>query len=367
VADGGAAATAAGLIGDRAGDWDRDGRLPDDVVRQLGKSGLLCPEVPEEFGGLGLSSAAAGELTAHVGSRCSSVRSLMTSQSMAAWAVRRLGSREQQAGQLTRLTSGTLAGVAFTEPAAGSDLSAMTTRVQPAGDLLTVSGSKVWVTGAAYADLLVVFGRNGDGTAAVLVPVTVPGVSITPVRDPVGCRAAGHANVRLDDVRLPASHLLGGAGLPLDLLVTSVLTLGRLSVAWGCVGILRCCLAEASRHASTRHQFGKPLAEHQLVGRHLAELLVAEQAATHMCEHASRCWDAKTPDLASAAVAAKHFAAVSAARGAASALQVLASAGARDGHPVARAYRDAKLMEIIEGSNEISQLLLARRAVAVWA
>jgi methoxymalonate biosynthesis protein len=110
-----------------------------------------------------------------------------------------------------------------------------------------------------------------------------------------------------------------------------------------------------------------PLAEHQLVGRHLAELYVAERAATALCESASQAWDAGRPDLVSAVVAAKHFAATSAARGAASAVQVLASAGARDGHPVARAYRDAKLMEIIEGSSEISQLMLARQAVAEWS
>jgi methoxymalonate biosynthesis protein len=354
------------LVGDRPDAWDRDGHLPLDLVRQLAKVGVLCPEVPEEFGGLGLSSARAGELTAHVGSLCSSLRSLMTSQGMAAWTVRRFGDPEQRAEHLPQLASGALAGVAFSEPDAGSDLSAMTSRIEPDGGEVVVSGLKLWVTGAAYADLLAVFGRYGDGAAVVLVPTTAPGVTVSRLPDPIGCRAAGHAAVRLDGVRLPASQLLGGAGAPLEWLVTSVLTHGRLSVAWGCVGILRSCLAAATRHATARRQFGKPLAEHQLVGRHLAELLVAEQAASHLCAHASRCWDAGTPDLVPAAVVAKHFAAGGAARGAATAVQVLASAGARDGHAVARAYRDAKLMEIIEGSNEICQLLLADHAVAVW-
>jgi methoxymalonate biosynthesis protein len=354
-------------IGDRADAWDRDGRLPPDLIRRLCGAGILCPQVAQEFGGLGMSSARAGELTAHVGSLCSSVRSLMTSHGMAAWAVRRLGGPEHRAAYLGRLTSGTLAAVAFSEPDAGSDLSAMTTRIEPAGGRVVVSGHKVWVTGAAYADLLVVFGRYGDGAGAVLVPAAAPGLTMDPVRDPLGCRAAGHADVRLDGVPVPADHVLGGAGLPLDWLVTAVLTYGRLSVAWGCVGILRSCLRSAARHAGTRRQFGRPLADHQLVGRHLAELFVAEQAATYLCGHASRCWDEGTPALAAAVVAAKHFAARAAARGAAAAVQVLASAGARDGHPVARAYRDAKVMELIEGSNEISQLLLAKHALAAWA
>jgi methoxymalonate biosynthesis protein len=155
--------------------------------------------------------------------------------------------------------------------------------------------------------------------------------------------------------------------VPLEWLVTAALTYGRLSVAWGCVGILRSCLSAAAKHAKSRRQFGRPLAEHQLVGRHLAELLVAERAATHACEHASRCRDAASPDQVTAAVVAKQLAAAEAVRGAAAAVQVLASAGVRDAHPVARAHRDAKLMEIIEGSTEVGQLLLARHAIEVWA
>lgn len=355
------------LVGDQADGWDRAGALPVDVARTLSAKGLLCAEVPAEHGGLGLSSVDNGELTAHVGSLCSSLRSLMTSQGMAAWTVQRFGSAEQRTGYLHALTSGSLAAVAFSERQAGSDLSAMTTRIVVDGDAATVSGHKVWVTGSAYADFVVVFGRYGDGAAAVVVPTSAPGVTVTRVPDPLGCRAAGHADVELNDVRVPADCVLGGAGLPLEWLVTSALSYGRVSVAWGCVGILRACLAATARHAKQRSQFGKPLAEHQLVARHIAELIVAEQAATHTCAHASACWDANSPELVTAAVLAKHLAAGNASRGAATAVQVLASAGALDGHPVARAYRDAKLMEIIEGSNEISQLLLSSHAVEVWA
>jgi methoxymalonate biosynthesis protein len=328
---------------------------------------MLCPEVAQEHGGLGFTSEQSGEFTAHLGSLCGSLRSLLTSQGMAAWALQRFGSWEQRATYLPRLTSGALVGVAFSEPAAGSDLSGMATTICPEGDTMTVNGHKVWVTGGSYADLLVIFGRYESGAGAVIVPVDVPGVRVERVADPLGCRAAGHAGVWLDSVRLPADSLLPGAGQPLMLLVTSVLTHGRLSVAWGCVGILRACLTATVRHASTREQFGKPLSQHQLIRRHLAEILVAEQAATRVCEYASRCWDAGTPELVMAAVVAKHIAAGHAARAAASAVQVLGSAGAHDSHPVARAYRDAKLMEIIEGSNEICQLMLSDHALAVWS
>lgn len=351
------------LVGERAGDWDVAGRLPDDVPRRLAAEGLLCAEVAAEYGGLGWSSTRGGAFTAHVGSRCGSLRSVMTSQGMAAWTVTRLGDRTQRAEYLPRLTGGELAAVAFSESQAGSDLSAMTTEIRQDGDFVVLDGRKVWTTAALYADLLVVVGRYGDSAAAVVVPARAPGVTVTRVAKPSGCRAAGHADVRLDGVRLPVSTVLGG-GQPLSLLVTSALAYGRMSVAWGCVGILRACLTEASRHAATRHQFGKPLAEHQLVGRHLAELLVAEQVSTRVCEHASRCWDDRSADMVVATVLAKNVSAVQAARGSAAAMQVLGSAAAHDGHVVARAHRDAKLMELIEGSTEICQLILADHAVS---
>ncbi|MFF2745882.1 acyl-CoA dehydrogenase family protein [Kitasatospora sp. NPDC058048] len=351
-------------VGDLAGEWDRTGLIPPDLLRELGAEGRLCAEVPEQYGGWGLGSMHSGAYTAHVGGLCSSLRSVMTSQGMAAWTIQRLGTAEQAAAHLPRLTGGALAAVGFSEPGAGSDLAAMTTTVRRDGDAVVVDGHKKWVTAAHYADLLVIVGRYEDGAAAVVVPADTPGVRIERIDDPLGCRAAGHADVHLDGVRLPADSVLGGHGLPPALLVTTALAYGRMSVAWGCVGILRACLAAATAHAAGREQFGRPLAEHQLVAGHLADLYTAEQVAARVCEHASRCWDEGSPDQVVATVLAKHVAATQAARGAATAVQVLASAGSRDGHAVARAYRDAKLMEIIEGSNELCRLMLAQHALS---
>ncbi len=352
------------LVGDQAAAWDLAGAIPVETLRDLGKQGLLCAETPVEHGGIGAGSEENGLFTAHVGSLCSSLRSVMTSQGMAAWTIRRLGDARQRREYLPRLTGGELAAVAFSEPGAGSDVTAMATEIRADGDTVVVQGSKSWITASRYADLIVVFGRYGDGGAAVVVPAGAPGVTIRPVPAPSGCRAAGHADVILDAVRLPASAVLAGGGQPLPLLVTTALAYGRISVAWGCVGILRACLSAAGAHAARREQFGKALAEHQLVARHLAELLRAEQVATRVCEHASRCWDAGSPEMVMATVMAKYVGSTEAARGASAAVQVLASAAAQDGHVVARAYRDAKLMELIEGSTEICQIVLARHAVA---
>jgi methoxymalonate biosynthesis protein len=354
------------LVGEQAAAWDLAGRLPGEVLRKLAANGLLCAQVPAEYGGLGLSSQEGGAFTAHAGSRCSSLRSVMTSQGMAAWTIQRMGTEPQRREYLPRLATGELAAVAFSEPGAGSDLSGMRTQIRLDGEQIVLDGQKVWTTAALYADLIVVVGVQGQANgagAAVVVPARAPGLTMEPVPNPSGCRAAGHADLRLDSVRLPAGAMLGGGGQPLSVICTTALAYGRLSVAWGCVGILRACLAAAAGHAATRRQFGKPLAGHQLVARHLAELYSAEQAATRACEHASRCWDARSPELVMATVLAKYQSARGAARGTAAAAQIMGSAAAVDGHVVARAGRDAKLMEIIEGSNEICQLMLAEHAV----
>ncbi|MFE7632440.1 acyl-CoA dehydrogenase family protein [Kitasatospora sp. NPDC057518] len=356
------------LVGDGPAAWDAAGRIPVELLRELGAMGVLCAEVPARFGGPGRTGQENGELTAHVGALCSSLRSVMTVQGIAAAVVRRFGDREQRRRYLGQLTSGRLACVGFSEPGAGSDLSGMTTRIRPAedgsGDLI-VSGEKMWITGAAYADLVMVVGRYGDGPdgAAAMVPTDAPGVRIEPVAAPLGCRAATHCRIVLDDVRIPADAVLGGGRQPLALLFTVGLSYGRMSVAWGCVGILRACLTAAVGDARTREQGGGPIGEHQLVARHIAELYTSERIATQVCRHAAEQWDRTAPDAAVTAVLAKQVAATHATRGAATAVQVLASRGFTDGHVVARAYRDAKAMELIEGSTEISQLILARHAL----
>lgn len=353
-------------VGENAALWDRTGQLPDVLLHALGEAGILCGQVPTSFGGLGMSSVENGHLTAHVGMRCSSLRSVLTSQGIAAWTLLRFGDRNQHDTFLAPLTTGEVAAVALSEAGAGSDLAAMATTIRVEGTSVVVNGAKIWVTGATYAQWILVFGKCGTGNAVVVVPVDAPGVTISRIPDPLGCRAAGHANVQLESVRLPIVHLLGGAGgLPLPLLITPPLTYGRVSVAWGCVGVLRLCLAEARRHGRHRKSFGIPLVDHQLVRRHIAELYVRERVASAVSQQASQHWDEKSPEQASSAVLAKHVAAVSAATGASVAVQVLGAAGSQDEAAVARAYRDAKLMELIEGSNEISLLMLADHALRV--
>src|ERR1700733_14148293 len=147
------------LVGDQPGSWDVAQEIPPGLLRKLGAAGVLCAQVPAGFGGLGASSLDNGELTAYVGSLCSSLRSVMTSQGMAAWTIQRLGDAAQREDYLPQLASGRLAAVGFSEPGAGSDLGAMATELRREGDEVVITGRKSWVTAAYYADLLVIFGR----------------------------------------------------------------------------------------------------------------------------------------------------------------------------------------------------------------
>ncbi|OXM58512.1 acyl-CoA dehydrogenase [Amycolatopsis thailandensis] len=358
--------TLAGLLADAApGQWDRAGTIPADLLATLARSGLFCAEVAAEYGGLGADAGENGELTAAAGIVCGSLRSVFTAHGMAAAAVRLFGDAGQRAHYLSLFAkTGSVAAVAFTEPGSGSDLAAMSTEITTGPDSVTVAGEKRWVTAGTYAGHLVVFGRCGDGGAAVVVPADAKGVTITATGTPLGFRAAGHAHVSLRSVELPRTALLAHSErAPLNHLAGRTLTYGRLSVAWGGVGIARSCLAAAARHAVRRLQFGRPIARHQLVARHLAELRVAEHVATLACSRASSALDAREPDAAVAVVLAKHVAAREAVNAASRAVQVLASAGVEDSGPVARAYRDAKVLELIEGTNEICELMLAEDVV----
>jgi methoxymalonate biosynthesis protein len=355
------------LIAGHAVSWERDGRIPDAVLSRLSDLGLLCPEIPEEYGGLGMTSEEAGELLAHTGSLCSATRSVMTSLGIAAQLIRLYGSPDQRTTYLPQLAAGLIVGVAFTEPQAGSDLSAIDTRIVPDGHDYVVTGSKRWVTAADYAEDIVVIGRGADGGAAIaIVPTSAPGVTLEPVEDPSGIRAGGHAHVQLDHVVVSGEQVLADTGMPVTSVATETLTHGRITVAWGCVGIMRLVLRQAVRHAEYREQSGVALIQHQLIARRLGAMYLDERAATQLCLAASRAWDTGDEYYLEAAIAAKRFAASAAVRCADNAHTILASAAAHEYSLVAMAERTARLMRDIEGADDVLDLELADHARELW-
>ncbi|MGX2997519.1 acyl-CoA dehydrogenase family protein [Streptomyces sp. JNUCC 64] len=349
-----------------AADWDREGTVPATVRRSLARTGLLTAGLPVRHGGAGLTPAELGEAAAHLGGVCSALRGLLTVQSMVAAAVARWGTAAQRAHWLPRLADGTLtAGFAATEDGAGSALAEVATTVEetPDGTGLTVTGHKRWVTHGRDADVLLVLGRDGDRPTAVLVETGRPGVHREPVHGQLGMRAAGIAHLTLDAVRVPLDHRIAPPGTGLSHVAATALDHGRFTVAWGCVGMAESCAADAAAHAAARVQGGTPLAAHQAVGGLLARIAVAAASARGLAERAAAVRADGPGHGVTETIMAKYAAADAAATAARDAVQVLGAAGCAPDSRVGRHYRDAKVMEIIEGAQQVSELHIAAQLV----
>lgn len=347
-----------------AGSWDREQRIPPAALRAFADTGWLGAIAPREAGGMGLSAREFGRANAILGAACSSLRSLLTVHSMVIHAVARFGSAAQRARWLPRLASGaTLGGFALSEPEVGSDAAAVQTAAVPHGDGYTLTGDKRWITFGEVADLLLVFARTDPGATAFLVETSLPGVHRQPIRDILGVRASMLAAVRLEGCRVPAEARLGKPGLGVSFIAHSALDWGRLSVAFGAVGIARRCLAVSGAYADQRRQFGQRLGDHQLIRRMLTDMLVETRAARLLCEHAADLKDRGDPRSLAEVSAAKYYASRAASRAATDAVQILGANGCSPDYPAERLLRDARIMEIIEGSNEMHQLSLADHAL----
>lgn len=343
--------------------WDLDGALPIEVIRAAGRHGLLAADLPPRHGGLGATPEEVGTAAARLGGVCSALRGLLTVQGMVAAALARWGSDVQRRHWLPALSSGErIAGFAATESAAGSDLAAVETSVEMSagaadGDL-AVDGDKLWVTFGAVADVLLVLGSTGGRPVAVLVETDRPGVDVRPVRHQLGMRAAHLAHVRLDGVRVPRANLVAPAGFGRSHVAATALDHGRFTVAWGCAGMAEAALRYAAAHAARRK-----LSSHQTVRAMLGRALARSTAATEVCRRAARLRRESSPDAVPETILAKYTAARAAAAVTRDAVQVCGAAGCAPGSPVERMYRDAKVMQIIEGSDEVNEVHLGTHAL----
>jgi alkylation response protein AidB-like acyl-CoA dehydrogenase len=207
-----------------------------------------------------------------------------------------------------------------------------------------------------------VFARGPASTIALLVPRTAAGVTVRPIDDMLGTRASMLAEIRFDDVALGPEALLGPAGFTSGLVLSGTLDLGRYSVAAGSVGILQACLEACAGYAATRRSGGSLLRDLPLIQAKLSDMVTDVRAARLLVAEAGRLKDAGDPATIMATWVAKYFASTAAARHAAEAVQVHGANGCSRDYPVARYFRDAKIMEIIEGSNEIQRITIAEQA-----
>lgn len=346
-----------------AAEFDAAQRVPPRTLERLAQVGALGAIVPATSGGLGCDNRALAVLHEEIGRACSSVRSLLTVHSMVSWSVLRWGDADARARWLRPLARGeVLASFCLTEPTAGSDAAAVAATAARRANSWVLHGRKRWVTGGQLASLFLVFCRTDRGVSAFLVPRDVPGLRVTPVGGLLGARASLVADVDLDGCAVPADALVGPDGFALPTVVAGALDIGRLSVASGCVGLLQACLDASLDHSARRRPDGAALSDHQLVRRKVADMATETVAARMLCERAARLKDAGDPDATTAIFMAKYFASTAAMRAATEAVQIHGASGCVDGSDVARYFRDAKVMEIIEGSSEIQQMVIADAA-----
>ncbi|MEA5367261.1 acyl-CoA dehydrogenase family protein [Amycolatopsis sp., V23-08] len=344
--------------------WDRDERIPGDVLARVGELGLWAPFLPPEAGGAGMDMVTLGRVHEEVGRGCSSLRSLLTVHTMVTATVQRWGDDEQRERWLPALAEGaTLGAFCLTEPDfSGSDSTAAGTVAVAENGSWTLRGRKTWITGGQLAGLLLVFAGTATGMSAFLVPADHPGVRVTPVRNMLGTSASMLATIEFDDVRLEPDALVGPPGWAAGTVMTGALDLGRYSVACGSVGIIRGALAASAAYTSARSAGGGLLRDLPQIRAKISEMVTARDAARLLCEKAGRLKDAGDPATIMATWVAKYFASTAAAKAGADAVQIHGANGCGPDYPVARLYRDAKVMEIIEGSTQIQELTIADEA-----
>lgn len=352
-------------VAPHAGTWERQGEVPDSFIEELRREGYLGAPLPEEVGGGAMDPITYGLLTAELGRGCSSVRSLLTVHDMVTLATARWAGAALKERYLQEMAAGRRQGaLALSEPNVGSDPNRVETRARKVGDHYVLDGRKKWITFGMTADVFLLLaqleGEGGDAPTAFLVPADAPGLVRRPDEDVMSTRASRLATLELDGCRLPADHILGRPGFGFSHVVSFALDHGRYSVAWGSVGIAEACLEACLDYTCERRQGGALLREHQLVQRLLTEMIADSRAARLLCYRAGHLRATGDPGATGETMIAKYFASRAANRAASDAVQIHGANGLTDRYPVARYFRDAKLMELIEGSNQIQQITIPR-------
>lgn len=347
-----------------ANEFDRNEAISKEVIQQMADAGFLGATIPKEYGGRGIGQLAYGILNEEIGRGCSSVRSLVTvHSSIVAETIARWGTKDHKQEWLPQLAKGEkIAAFGLSEPEVGSDAKSIKTTYEEKDDHFVLNGTKKWITFAEIADLFIIIGRNGEHTSAFLVEKNFPGVEVIPIKGILGTRASMLAEIRMKDVKVPKNNLLGIKGMGFLQIVNAGLDNGRFSVACGSLGIALACLEDSIDYAKKRVQFDVPIKDHQLIKQKVANMVTGVKAARLVCYNAGWLREQKSPSAIIQTSMAKYFASKVANEAAAEAVQIHGANGCHDEFNVARYYRDAKVMEIIEGSSEIQQLLISKYA-----
>jgi len=346
--------------------WDRAQRIPDHVISMLAKSGYLGSSLPPDYGGQGWDIVTFGLLNEALGRGSSSLTGVLTVQAMVSMALLKWGTEEQKGRWLPPLAKGEMIGAfALTEPGAGSAIQSLVTEFtqSPERDSLILNGSKKWITCAQLAGVFLVFGKLEQRSVACLVPKGTPGLEVEPIHDLMGFRAAGLAQLTFNDVEVPSANIVGKPGFALSHVAPVGLQYGRISTACSGLGLLRGCFEESIAYAAVRKIAEKTVGEIGMVRSLIATMGTDLEAGSFLCHNACRAEDEHLPEVFEKTLMAKYFTSRAAVRAASDAVQIQGAAGCHGSSPVSRFYRDAKIMEIIEGTTQIHEELLGKMFV----
>ncbi len=351
-----------------AADWDRDHYFPVEVIRRAAEQGYLALYLREEDGGLGLSRLSASLIFEQLAAGCVATTAFLTIHNMASWMLASFGEQALKDTWLPRLTSGELlASYCLTEPDAGSDAANLRTRAKRDGAEYVLDGSKCFISGAGATEVLIVMARTGEdgakGISCFLVPADAEGISYGRNELKMGWRAQPTRSITFSGVRIPAGNRIGPEGQGFVYAMQG-LDGGRLNIASCSLGAAQAALTQSLGYVEERKQFGKPLAQFQALQFKLADMLTALTASRQMVRLAAHKLDHQHPEASLYCAMAKRFATDQCFELCNEALQLHGGYGYLNDYPLERWVRDSRVHQILEGTNEIMRVIIARRLLA---
>ena len=347
-----------------AGEMDRNNDAMPGLMEKLGDMGLLNVIVPEEYGGPGLDSVTVATIYEELGKGCAGIATSVAANSLASYPILLRGTEEQKIAHCNLLNEGGLAAFVLTEPEAGSDAGGVSTTAVKDGDNYILNGTKAFITNAGVADTFLIFAntrKNGGirGLTAFIVPKGTPGFKVGKKEDKMGIRPSNTCELILQDVVIPAKNRVGREGEGFRIAMTT-LDSARPFVGAVSVGLAQAALDVAVKYAKERKQFGQPIASFQMVQAMVADMAIKVETARLMVQKV--CWMRdQGMNFTKEAAMAKCYAADVAMQVTTDAVQIMGGYGYSREYPVEKMMRDAKIMQIYEGTNQIQRLVIANK------
>ncbi len=350
-------------------DYDREERLPTEIMARVGELGWIGAPIAESYGGQGLDWVSFAMLIEEISRVCHVVGLVLSMPSgLVGSGILRYGTEEQKERFVRPLLTGrSFAGAGVTEPGSGTDVANMATRCRREGDEYVISGAKAWISMLEQADWFITFASidpsaGRKGICAFIVDADAPGVTRAPYKNKLGFRPISTGDLILDEVRVPADRLVGAEGDGYKVAMAAVET-GRLSVAARAVGLSQACLEASTAYAAEREVFSREIGRFQLVQSMITDMVVGVEGARALTLQLAADKDRGVERPRRAASLAKMHASDVAMASATDAVQIHGAFGISDEFPVARYFRDAKVFQIVEGNNQLHRGMLAEYAI----